>query len=580
MIGLLSLATLLIVPTHGWDLENDDGGFISDGDTFQWEWGPIASGPLSSHDGSNAWATVLDGDYLNDSIDTLQLPALSLIGFERPILSFVQWVDIDAEGDTGRIEGNVDGEWTILTPVYGYSHEEGFTGSAEYWDPVFIDLSGLDDLSQVRLRFASDAVVSRSGWIVDDFNLWDGDPVPPKIQSVSTVEDRQDLESGPEVQATILEDYGDLNATIEWESDDGQFGSVAFTPTSSDEWLATMPIFEPNTTITWEVQATDGESVSTAGPWTYRVYLPAPTNLSGPDDRTIATEFELTWVEPEGLYPTTGYQVFRNGVVEVDTTATHALLNAETAGDTFWVQASFLTPLGAHYGDASSPIIPSISIPSIRSVVPNYGWPGDQLRLEIIGDYLLMTQSDVSLELGPSISLLESDVQDVDLARFTIEIDPEATPGPLDLTLLSGELAITKPESFTILSDSDRPQLLSIEPDALEQGERSSICIRLNSPLQDGALQVRLGEGVFVEQAWSDGLEVWVDALVDLQAPLGLNDVSVDDGTWIREGVQFRVRDNRGPTQRSCSATSKSKPTGWVSLVLLSVLFIRRKPSV
>ena len=92
------------------------------------------------------------GDYLNDSVDTLQLPTLPLSGLARPILSFVQWVDIDSEGDIGRIEGNIEGIWSTLDPVYGYPYEDGFTGSNVAWEQVFVDLSGLDDLSQVRLQ--------------------------------------------------------------------------------------------------------------------------------------------------------------------------------------------------------------------------------------------------------------------------------------------------------------------------------------------------------------------------------------------------------------------------------------------
>ena len=58
MTVTLILTTLALSPVQTWELEDDDGEFVSAGDTNQWEWGPVESGPKSSHDGSSAWATV------------------------------------------------------------------------------------------------------------------------------------------------------------------------------------------------------------------------------------------------------------------------------------------------------------------------------------------------------------------------------------------------------------------------------------------------------------------------------------------------------------------------------------------
>ena len=76
----MSLLPLLLLPAAAaplvsWDLESDDGGFVSGGETGQWEWGVVDSGPGAGSDGSRAWATVLSGAHRNDAVDTLTLPA-------------------------------------------------------------------------------------------------------------------------------------------------------------------------------------------------------------------------------------------------------------------------------------------------------------------------------------------------------------------------------------------------------------------------------------------------------------------------------------------------------------------------
>ena len=119
---------------------------------------------------------------------------------------------------------------------------------------------------------------------------------------------------------------------------------------------------------------------------------------------------------------------------------------------------------------------------------------GDQVRLEIQGEYLLLSQGDTFLDLGSSVEVREIDIQDVDTARFTVEISDDTSPGSLDLTLASGDLQLVQTDAFQILADSDRPTLLNVEPDALEQGERATICILLNTPLEGADLQLDLAK--------------------------------------------------------------------------------------
>ena len=109
----------------------------------------MSSGPGASLDGSACWATVVDGWYLNDTLDHLQLPAVDLSSIERPVLSFWQWYEIDSE-DYGVLEVDTGAGWEAVEPIYGYPDTSGFTGSSQAWTACHCDLTGLSDASQVR----------------------------------------------------------------------------------------------------------------------------------------------------------------------------------------------------------------------------------------------------------------------------------------------------------------------------------------------------------------------------------------------------------------------------------------------
>jgi hypothetical protein len=574
----LLLTTLALSPVQTWGLENDDGGFVSTGDTNQWEWGPVESGPYSSHDGSNAWGTVLDGDYLNDSVDMLTLPPLTLSDLERPVLSFSHWIDIDEEGDIGTIETETAEGWASIDPIYGYPDGSGFRGLSGEWETVYFDLTGIDDLSQLRLRFSSDEIVARSGWFVDDFQVWDGDPTPPLITLLTESSDTEDLTLGPEIIAEIIDDVEVIDAQLVWQTGEGLSGSEPMAPDGSGVWAGALPAFEPDTTVQWEVRAYDSENQSISDSQSYRVYLPPPQEPSLPDYRMIATEFEITWSAPESIHPVVRYRVYRDDSLESETEALSVTVDALDSQDSFTIRALFDTPIGDREGDPTEALQAEVSIPRILSIQPDHAWAGDQVRLEIQGEYLLLSQGDISLDLGSSVEVREVDIQDVDTARFTVAISDDTSAGSLDLTLVSGALQLVQPDAFEILADSDRPTLLSVEPDALEQGDRATICILLNTPLEGADLQLDLGEGVYVESRESQDTRVWADLGIALDAPVGLHPVLLDDGVRIREGLDLRIRDRRSEVQAICSAAETSwRPTSPLCLLLGVLVYSRRR---
>ena len=84
LAGLLLLASVGPVEAADliWsvDLESDDAGFSAAGETGQWEWDQVTTGPVSCFTGTTCWATLPQGAYLHEATDYLVFPSLDLTG--------------------------------------------------------------------------------------------------------------------------------------------------------------------------------------------------------------------------------------------------------------------------------------------------------------------------------------------------------------------------------------------------------------------------------------------------------------------------------------------------------------------
>ncbi len=157
-----------------------------------WEWGTPTSGPGEAYSGVNLWATVLGGNYPNNTLTLLTTLPFGLSS--NAVLGFWHWYDTELRYDGGNVKISTDegATWTVIVPDGGYddvanssnplSGEEIFTGHnvGEMWRNETFDLSAYAGLSVIfRFDLGSDGSVMYPGWYVDDFTLMGGGGVEP-----------------------------------------------------------------------------------------------------------------------------------------------------------------------------------------------------------------------------------------------------------------------------------------------------------------------------------------------------------------------------------------------------------------
>ncbi|MEP0547917.1 MAG: choice-of-anchor J domain-containing protein [Rhodothermales bacterium] len=148
-----------------------------------WEVGEPTSGPGGAFAGTQAAATILDGNYADSAPDSrlisplFTVPALA----ENPRLRFWHWWSFGG-GDYGRVEISNDGGtmWEALSPNYT-SH------STSRWTRPLLDLSAYAGQEvQLALFFHSEnlgggSADPSSGWYVDDIAVITGSLPPVNI---------------------------------------------------------------------------------------------------------------------------------------------------------------------------------------------------------------------------------------------------------------------------------------------------------------------------------------------------------------------------------------------------------------
>ncbi|MDP6934503.1 MAG: hypothetical protein QGG40_16375, partial [Myxococcota bacterium] len=384
---------------ESWSLD-DDAGFVSTGDTVQWAWGTVSSGPGSGYDGETAWATVLDGDYLHDSTDELTLASVDLTSLSRPVLGFVHWYDIDQD-DGAWVEIFSDGAWQVAEPIYGYVSESGFVDASGDWETSWVDLTGLDDSGQVRFVLSTDTSVSRAGWYLDNLVLWDGDPVPPSIRGVSELSDTQDLEGPYVVSATVVDDLATPTVELVW-SVGGVEERETLVNQGDDLYEGEIPGQDPDTEMSWWIEASDGENLAISpdeGVHEFRVYLASPTDLTFLDDRLVGTEIELDWTPPDSPHEVLYYRIYRDDEFLEVGMEPPLHVGVEEESHTFEVAAFY----DAGEGDRSESLAVDVYLPEVTSLAPAEAWQGDQVRVEVRGSYLLFAEEGVEIEMGAGI---------------------------------------------------------------------------------------------------------------------------------------------------------------------------------
>lgn len=167
---------------YDWDFNVSNQGFTTTtcdptGGTAVWAWGlesVVAGSP------GNVWATVLNGNYLNNSGAGLLSPAF-VVSPHSYLLEVTHYVHIETNFDGCNVSVN----GTVITPTNGYPATiststayyafcvngepgwtgNGFSGPSQVWIPQCFDLSAyMGQMIQVEFDFGSDSSVTYPGW--------------------------------------------------------------------------------------------------------------------------------------------------------------------------------------------------------------------------------------------------------------------------------------------------------------------------------------------------------------------------------------------------------------------------------
>lgn len=549
------------VPLGELDFQADSAGCVSEGETAQWTWGAVSGGPGSGFAGSNAWALSLGGGYLNDTVDTLTCSGIDISGATRPVLGFHQWFDLDL-GDTASLQADDGSGWQTLTPVY--MSDASWTGASGGWVTTYVELGGLASPLAVRWVFAADASRVGAGWFLDAPTWWDGDAVAPEIQAVDRLEDTEDVNLARTVTAMVRDDSALVEVLLRYAVDGGASVDVAMTA-DGDTFSAELPGERPDTTVAYQVVARDAENETVSEPVTFRFYLPAPTNLELDAERAVGHDVPLTWDPPGSAHLVSGYRVYRDGelVAEADGPPVDAPVTGGV--DQFTVAAVY----GDGQGDASEPLEVVAAVPEVTGLDPSEAWPGDHVRLQLTGSYLLLADGEVTVSLGEGVAV-SVQVRDVDSAVLDVEVDPAAAPGQRDLVLQTPSGETVEATAFTVLDGADRPRLVS-EDISLRQGEVATVTFEYVGEMATTTPAVDLGDDIVVESVTAVDGAVTVSCAVSGAAALGERALVVDDGVRLFDGVTVTVVN--AATQGTGCASAPGR--GTLALALAGALLAR-----
>jgi PKD repeat protein/subtilisin family serine protease len=225
--------------------EDTDGGFVASGWNSSWEWGVPTSGPGAAHSGVNAWATNLDGSYLNSEDSTLSSPDIDLSAYagQGLLLSWYQWLQTESYFDYGEVQVSNDGgaSWS---QVYGW-----VAGNVDLeWmeHHVWLDASYAVYNFRVRFHLQTDGSVVYPGWYIDDVVIAGNCQPEPGGLVVGNVYDANT--AGPLPGADVSNDSGRSTTALLTPEDpavDDAF-YVLFSPAGSHTFTVTMDSYLPN----------------------------------------------------------------------------------------------------------------------------------------------------------------------------------------------------------------------------------------------------------------------------------------------------------------------------------------------
>lgn len=545
-----------------WSPGEGDGGWSASGTLEQWEYGVPAGGSAP------VWSTRLDEDTFNDTTEVLEIPVPATTGVTRPVAVLTHHYALGT-GDTASLQLDDGDGFEPIAPLGGYpAAGTAFVGSSAGSVQTGVLLPELPTGGTLRLVFTADAVGAGEGWTLEGFELWDGDPLPPRIRSIAGPGDTQDLLGPYRFEADILEDALLLGARVVYDVGSGE--QIAPMALDGDVHVAELPGLPPDTELTWRVEAEDCNATSARSGDPFRVFLAAPTALRGPDGpHGVSQAVTLTWEPPVSPWPVTTYEVRDLGSGTTHTTgATGLTLDLMPGAEQrFEVRAIYDTPFGARAGDPSVPVDLAIEVPEIASLDPVSAFPGESLYVELTGRSLYLLEGVSSVRVLPDLTVGSLEVRDVDRATLLLEVPADAPPSLRDVEISSPRGVFRFDAVFGITDGALAPRILRVEPDSLVQGGEATVRFTSSRAFGESVTVLLDDDLLQVGEPSVSGDQVEVPIVAIGRARPGPHAVILDDGTRLYS-ADLTVTEYRIPTRSGCSA-APGVPTGLPGAAIL-----------
>jgi hypothetical protein len=283
---------------------------------------------------------------------------------------------------------------------------------------------------------------------------------------------------------------------------------------------------------------------------------------------------DLAWEAPDSPHSIRHYNLRLGGEVVDSTTDTEGTI--ELVDDDRLVSVAAVYDIHGDLiaGDLSESEFLRVEVPALQTVSPTSGWAGDTLRVTVQGSGLYLLDEHSELDFGPEITVSDLRVLDVDRAGATLSIGADAPVGPVTLWVTGAQGSFEFPAAFEVLDASEAPQIVSVKPGKLVQGDHADVVFEASEAFGSSVVVVDAGDHLVPgEVVMVDGNTVTVELTALGRSSVGEHVVILDDGfrTWT---APFEIVEYVTPTTTGCQHGGGSG--SWLGLGLMALVMRRR----
>ena len=153
------------------DFEGGQGGWTTGTEGAvgtMWELGLPGVGPAEANSPTSCFGTNLTADYAADADVWLRSPPIDLTNTGGATLNYVEWRDIEAAFDSGRVVVLDATDNSEIAEI-----EDSIDGFSNGWENVSrqIPPAALGKVIKIEFRFQSDNIENFPGWYIDDVSV-------------------------------------------------------------------------------------------------------------------------------------------------------------------------------------------------------------------------------------------------------------------------------------------------------------------------------------------------------------------------------------------------------------------------